>query len=115
MIVLSLKGREKAMPTYDERLATLEQTTVTLRAELSQALNKIRQLEQFRIDSNHQQTLLLGIAYGQEASIKAIQGDVSVLKQDMQSVKGRLDEHTSMLNQHTSLLTQILARLPEKS
>ena len=102
------------MATYDERLAALEKTTTTLRAQLTQALNKIEQLEQHEDDSNHQQTILLGIASGQEKSIRIIKEDVSVLKEDVsvlkedvQGIKGRLDEHTS-------LLTQILARLPEK-
>lgn len=121
------------MPTYDERLGVLEQTTASLRAELSQVLHKIKQLEQHDSDSNHQQTMLLSLAYGQEHSIRAIQEDVRIMKERMEqrfntvdqrfntvdqrfnAVEGRLERLETKFDEHTSLLTQILSRLPEKS
>lgn len=85
-----------------------------MRAELPQALDKIKKLEQHSIDSNHQQTILLGIAYGQEHSIKAIQEDVSTLKEDVSTLKEDVQSIKERLDEHTSLFRQILERLPAK-
>lgn len=59
-------------------------------------------------------TILLGVISSQGTSIKAIQEDISGIKDRLDRLETHSNEHTRLLTQHTAFLTQILARLPEK-
>jgi len=118
------------MPTQEERLANLERKVAALelrrlyderKAEERTPAAQAANLEEI----NENMTILLGIASGQEMSIKEMQRDVSALKEDVSAIEVRLgrletkvdqhtavlEQHTSILNQHTVLLNQILDRL----
>ena len=123
------------MPTQEDRIAALEQTTVS-RIDFIDAINRLTlQQAQMASDMSHQVTILLGVTGSQGQDIRTIKGDVSVLKGDVSVLKGdvsvlkgdvsalkgdvsALTEQFGRLetrfDEHTSLLTQILARLPEK-
>lgn len=77
------------MATYDERLAALEQTSVT-RTELAEAINKLewQQTRALR-DRNHETTITLGV----------ISDDVRLLKEGVSSIKVRVNEGFPDLNQ----------------
>jgi hypothetical protein len=114
------------MPSQEDRLTALERKVAALelrrlyderKAEESTPVEQVQNLREI----NENMTILLGIASGQEGSIKALEGDVSAIKARLGNVERRLDRldttseaQTALLNQHTTLLNQILARLPEK-
>ena len=130
------------MPTQEDRIAALEQTTVS-RIDFIDAINRLT-LQQAQNASNmsHEVTILLGITVSQgqdirtiKGDVSALKGDVSILKEDVSVLKGdvnalkgdvsilkgdvstlteRLGRLETKFDEHTSLLTQILARLPEK-
>ena len=100
------------MPTQEDRLAALERKVAMLellrshderKAEESTPPAQVHNLREI----NENMTILLGVASGQEGSLKAIKEDVS-------DIKDRLDQLETKTDEHTALLTQILARLPEK-
>ena len=130
------------MPTQEDRIAALEQTTVS-RIDFIDAMNRLTlQQAQMASDMSHQVTILLGVTGSQGQDIRTIKGDVnalkgdvsvlkgdvsvlkgdvSILKEDVSALKGdvgvlteRLGRLETKFDEHTSLLTQILARLPEK-
>jgi len=95
------------MPTQEERIAALEQTTIS-RIDFLNSVNRLAlQQAQSANDTYHELTILLGVTGSQGQDIKAIKEDVGTLKKHLGSVETTLSEHTA-------LLTQILARLPEK-
>lgn len=95
------------MPTQEDRITTLEQTTVS-RIDFLNAVNKLTlQQAQNASDTYHELTILLGVTGSQGKDIKAIKEDVSSIKDRLVSLETKFDEHTE-------LLIQILARLPEK-
>ena len=95
------------MPTQEERIAALEQTTIS-RIDFLNSVNRLAlQQAQSANDTYHELTILLGVTGSQGQDIKAIKEDVGTIKERLGSVETTLSEHTS-------LLTQILARLPEK-
>lgn len=131
------------MPTQEERIAVLEQTTVS-RIDYINGVNRLMlQMAQNASDTSHELTILLGVTGSQGQDIKilkedvstlkvdvstlkedmkvlrvdvsTLKGDVSTLKGDVSDIKKRLDLLETRANEHTTLLTQILARLPEKS
>ena len=77
------------MATFDERLAALEQTSVT-RTELAEAINKLewQQARALR-DRNHETTITLGV----------LSDDVRLLKEGVSSIKVRVNEGFPDLNQ----------------
>ncbi len=123
------------MPTQEERIAALEQTTIS-RIDFLNSVNRLAlQQAQSANDTYHELTILLGVTGSQGQDIKAIKEDVSTLKEDVGTLKedvgtlkedvsalkedvGTLKKHLgsveTTLSEHTVLLTQILARLPEK-
>ena len=109
------------MPTQEERIAALEQTTIS-RIDFLNSVNRLAlQQAQSANDTYHELTILLGVTGSQGQDIKAIKEDVSTLKEDVSALKedvGTLKKHLgsveTTLSEHTVLLTQILARLPEK-
>ena len=95
------------MPTQEERIAALEQTTIS-RIDFLNSVNRLAlQQAQSANDTYHELTILLGVTGSQGQDIKAIKEDVGTIKERLGSVETTLSEHTV-------LLTQILARLPEK-
>jgi hypothetical protein len=106
------------MPTQEERIAALEQTTIS-RIDFLNSVNRLAlQQAQSANDTYHELTILLGVTGSQGQDIKAIKEDVGTIKERLGSVettiKERLGSVETTLSEHTALLTQILARLPEK-
>lgn len=116
------------MSNYEERIAILEQTSVS-RIDFLNAVNRVMlQQAQSTSETYHEITILLGVAGSQERDIKIIKedvntlkgdvstlkGDVSILKGDVSVIKERLNEHTARFDHLETLLAQVLARLPEK-
>lgn len=106
------------MPTQEERIAALEQTTIS-RIDFLNSVNRLAlQQAQNANDTYHELTILLGVTGSQGQDIKAIKEDVGTIKERLGSVettiKERLGSVETTLSEHTALLTQILARLPEK-
>jgi len=123
------------MSNYEERLAILEQTSVS-RIDFLNAVNRVMlQQAQSTSETYHEITILLGVAGSQERDIKIIKedvsilkGDVSILKGDVSTLKGdvsvikerlvsletKIDKHTVRFDHLETLLAQVLARLPEK-
>ena len=88
------------MPTQEERIAALEQTTIS-RIDFLNSVNRLAlQQAQNANDTYHELTILLGVTGSQGQDIKAI--------------KEHLGSIETTLSEQTALLTQILARLPEK-
>jgi seryl-tRNA synthetase len=102
------------MPTQEERIAALEQTTIS-RIDFLNSVNRLAlQQAQSANDTYHELTILLGVTGSQGQDIKAIKEDVGAIKEDVGTIKERLGSVETTLSEHTALLTQILARLPEK-
>jgi archaellum component FlaC len=116
------------MPTQEERIAALEQTTIS-RIDFLNSVNRLAlQQAQSANDTYHELTILLGVTGSQGQDIKAIKEDVGTLKEDVGTlkedvgtlkedvgtIKERIGSVETTLSEHTALLTQILARLPEK-
>ena len=102
------------MPTQEERIAALEQTTIS-RIDFLNSVNRLAlQQAQNANDTYHELTILLGVTGSQGQDIKAIKEDVGTLKEDVGTLKKHLGSVETTLSEHTALLTQILARLPEK-
>ncbi len=102
------------MPTQEERIAALEQTTIS-RIDFLNSVNRLAlQQAQSANDTYHELTILLGVTGSQGQDIKAIKEDVGTLKEDVGTLKKHLGSVETTLSEHTVLLTQILARLPEK-
>lgn len=94
------------MPTQEERINTLESTVAWLQKRLDAA----------DIPSvNHNNTMLLGLAYKQQADITEIKVNLTAIDQRLDRLEVKFDEHTTILTKQTSILTQILERLPNKS
>jgi hypothetical protein len=79
------------MPTQEERLATIEQKVVDIELE---RLYEKRKTPQFSSDQlydagqvNHRLTMLLGVSSGQETSIKTIESDLGVIKEQLSGMK----------------------------
>jgi Mg2+ and Co2+ transporter CorA len=102
------------MPTQEERIAALEQTTISRIDFLSSVNRLVLQHAQSANDTYHELTILLGVTGSQGQDIKAIKEDVGAIKEDVGTIKERLGSVETTLSEHTALLTQILARLPEK-
>lgn len=81
------------MPTQEERITALEQTTREYRPVLQNFAYELTMVKGLIIDQT---------------------GITLELKQDMNDVKKRLDSIDTRLDQVETLLTQILKRLPEK-
>jgi hypothetical protein len=106
------------MPTQEERIAALEQTTIS-RIDFLNSVNRLAlQQAQSANDTYHELTILLGVTGSQGQDIKAIKEDVGAIKERLGSVETTLSERLgsveTTLSEHTALLTQILTRLPEK-
>jgi hypothetical protein len=87
-----MKGR-LPMPTQEERLAALEQTTREYRPVLQNFAYELTMVKGLIIDQT---------------------GITQEIRHDMAEVKERLDQTDTRLDRIEALLTQILARLPEK-
>lgn len=115
------------MPTQEERLANIERKVAALELyrlydqRKAEERTPAAQAVDFK-EINENMTILLGIASGQEAAIKATQRDVSAIQADLStlkeevsqrfdSVEERLGRLETKFDEHTSLLTQILERL----
>jgi septal ring factor EnvC (AmiA/AmiB activator) len=117
------------MPTQEERLSVLEQAVASLRQDFLQAiventrsmstLNKvISQQEQNVRDANHEITILLGIASGQERDIKVIKNDLSIVKNDSSIVKEhveRINQRLEGLEKQSDQMLRLLTILTSKS
>ena len=123
------------MSTYEERIAALEQTSVS-RLDFLNAVNRVMlQQAQSTSETYHEITILLGVVGSQGQDIKTIKedistlkGDVSILKEDvgilkagfvsmdtkLVSMETKINEHTARFDHLETLLAQVLARLPEK-
>lgn len=121
------------MPTQEERLTALEQTTAE---HIKETAKHIRQ-------TNEHLTMTLGLLQRQSFDMSAINRHVEDLQENIQktlsvhfeganahlehlqryadttdtrlhAIETQLAQHTTLLSEHKTLLTQILARLPEK-
>lgn len=116
-----MEERKDGMSNYEERIAILEQTSVS-RIDFLNAVNRVMlQQAQSTSETYHEITILLGVAGSQERDIKIIKEDVNTLKGDVSVIKEELDKHTvrfdhleTRFDHLETLLTQVLARLPEK-
>jgi hypothetical protein len=88
--------REGSMPTQEDRIAELERKVTTL--ELKRLYDERMAAENTPAvqaynysEINHNLTMLLGIASGQEHAIRLMQGDVREIKDDLDVIKDRLD------------------------
>lgn len=81
------------MPTQEERLTTLEQTTREYRPVLQNFAYELTMVKGLIIDQT---------------------GITQELRQDTSEIRKRLDQTDTRLDRIEALLTQILARLPEK-
>src|SRR4030088_2881488 len=79
------------MPTQEERLAALEQKVTDLELERLYEKRKAPQLSSDQLydagQVNHRLTMLLGVASGQETSIKTIESDLGVIKEQLSGMK----------------------------
>src|SRR5205823_2153308 len=95
------------MPTQEDRIAALEQTTVS-RIDFIDAINRLTlQQAQMASDMSHQVTILLGATGSQGQDIRTIKGDVSTLKGDVSVLKGDvsvLKEDVNVLKGDVSVL-----------
>ena len=91
------------MPTQEERLTALEQTLAFLQRKSDIEIQ----------DLNRNTTMLLGIASGQELSIKEVKIGLVAIRERLDTIERRLDRLETKSDEQTALLTQILARLPE--
>lgn len=81
------------MPTQEERLTALEQTTREYRPVLQNFAYELTMVKGLIIDQT---------------------GITQELRQDISEIGKRLDQTDTRLNRIETLLTQILTRLPEK-
>jgi hypothetical protein len=92
------------MPTQDERLIALEQTTREYRPVLQNFAYEL--------------TMVKGLIIDQTGITQELRQDISEitqeLRQDISEIGKRLDQTDTRLDRIETLLTQILARLPEK-
>jgi chromosome segregation ATPase len=97
------------MPTQEDRITTLEQTTVS-RIDFIDAMNRLTlQQAQMASDMSHQVTILLGVTASQGQDIRTIKGDVSTLKGDVSVLKADvsiLKEDVSVLKADVSILKE---------
>ncbi|BCL84076.1 hypothetical protein ccbrp13_65410 [Ktedonobacteria bacterium brp13] len=79
------------MPTQEERLAALEQKVTDIELERLYEKRKAPQLSSDQLydagQVNHRLTMLLGVASGQETSIKVIESDLGVIKEQLSGMK----------------------------
>jgi len=83
------------MPTQEERIAALERKVAAI--ELQRLYDERKAAENTPSEQaynyseiNHNLTMLLGIASGQEHAIRLMQGDLNVVKDDLGIVKADL-------------------------
>ena len=92
------------MPTQEERLMALEQTTREYRPVLQNFAYEL--------------TMVKGLIIDQTGITQELRQDISEisqeLRQDISEIGKRLDQTDTRLDRIETLLTQILARLPEK-
>lgn len=105
-----LRNRENAMPTQEERLATLERKIASLELELLYEQRKAEEStpseRAYNLNEvNHHLTMLLGIASGQERDMKIIKGDLSAIKNSQASLEQRFMGVEGKLEQVVQLLT----------
>src|SRR5258708_3129098 len=108
MVVAIEMGRKENMPTQEDRIAALEQTTVS-RIDFLNAINKLTlQQAQNASDTYHEITILLGVTGSQGQDIRAIKEDVSIMKEDVSimkedvsTIKGRLVSLETKFDEHT--------------
>jgi len=84
------------MPTQEDRSAELERKVTIL--ELKRLYDERMAAENTPAvqaynysEISHNLTMLLGVASGQEHSIRLMQGDIREIKDDLDIIKGRLD------------------------
>ena len=92
------------MPTQEERLMALEQTTREYRPVLQNFAYEL--------------TMVKGLIIDQTGITQELRQDISEiaqeLRQNISEIGKRLDQTDTRLDRIETLLTQILARLPEK-
>jgi predicted nucleic acid-binding Zn-ribbon protein len=105
------------MPTQEERIAALEQTTVS-HIDFMGAINRLAlQQAQAASDTHHEVTILLGVIGPQEKDIRAIKADVSTLKADVSTLKAdvsTLKADVSTLKTGVGDIKRQVASLEEK-
>jgi len=90
------------MPTQEERLATLERKVAAM--ELQRLYDERKAAENTPSEQaynyseiNHNLTLLLGIASGQEHAIRLMQGDLGIIRDRITSLEEKFEQRfTSM-------------------
>jgi len=91
------------MPTQEERLTALEQTTREYRPVLQNFAYEL--------------TMVKGLIIDQTGITQELRQDISEisqeLRQDISEIGNRLDQTDTRLDRIETLLTQILARLPK--
>ena len=113
------------MPTQEERLSTLEQSSVTLQKEVGKSIREV----------NENSTIMLGLVQTLTQESKQTGLRMEMIRIRMDQLETKFDAHTALLNEHTrvlsehtrvlsehtvrfdrleTLLAQILSRLPEK-
>ncbi len=87
------------MPTQEERLIALEQTTREYRPVLQNFAYEL--------------TMVKGLIIDQTGITQELRQDIQQLRQDISEIGTRLDQMDTRLDRIETLLTQILARLPK--
>jgi predicted nucleic acid-binding Zn-ribbon protein len=122
MMVFLLES-EAQLSTYDERLAALEQTVVSLRNDFLQAiventrsmstLNKvILQQEQNARDANHELTILTGVISSQGQDIKSMKNYLNDLGQRFTALEEKVDQRFTTLEEKMDQVLRALTTPP---
>ncbi len=109
------------MPTQEERLTTLEQgladTQINFVQQLAEnnqrmaTLNRVVSEQMLHIRELDQNiTILLGMVSGQERDIKAIQGDVSSIKDRLERIEGQISTEFASIHQQLATIAALLSR-----
>ena len=95
------------MPTQEERIAALEQTTSEYRPVLQNFAYEL--------------SMVKGLIVTQTEITQELRRDMNEVKKRLNQLEAQSDEHTAILKEHTAilskqtnLLAQILERLPQK-
>lgn len=96
------------MPTQEERITTLEQTTQEYRPILQNFAYELSMVKGLIIEQT-------GVTQELRRDVKDVQKRINAIEKRLDQLDTKFDEHTTLLTKQTALLTQILERLPDKT
>jgi hypothetical protein len=118
-VLFLLKRREGSMSTHEDRIAALERKMTTL--ELKRLYDERKAAENTPSEQaynyseiNHNLTMLLGIASGQEHAIRLMQGDLGIIRDRITSLEEKFEQRFTSLEGKFEQVLQHLAALTTK-